>query len=80
MGRKPKNSRSDGSVMLDGGTVKYMGSGYYITVQQRIGTVGDVLGFYYGPIVTFVDDAFTGEKVMSNIVFYTKEELDKLKK
>jgi len=78
-GRKPKHASVDkkAPLPLDGGTTYYSGRGYRITIFQSIATFGEIIGYSYGPHLTFDSDSASGE--FSDVRFYTGEQLEKLK-
>ena len=59
--------------LSDGGTVVYECAGYQLTVKRSLATQNGVEGYLYGPIITFESG-----KTMSDIRFYTSQELSSL--
>lgn len=61
--------------LSDGGTIFYAGEGYSLTIKSTLAEKDGAKGYMYGPILTFENNS----KEMSDVRFYSTEELKKLK-
>jgi hypothetical protein len=86
-GRPPVFAKFDTAHGLpaDGGATFYKGSGYSLTIVKSLAQAGQVLGYIYGPVVTF--DVWTypdfpivsgNSNQLSHVNFYSAKELNTL--
>ena len=82
-GQKPRYAQfnEDMPLAADGGTTYYSGDHYELTIVQSLSTFGTVNGFIYGPVIEFEKRFAPGNmNTVSNIRFYTPEQLKELEK
>jgi hypothetical protein len=73
-GRLPPDAKLKAAA-ADGGTTFYSGHKYSLTIRMSLSSFGSLSGYIYGPVLVF-DDAYPGdEKSVSNLRFYTREQL-----
>ena len=83
MGKKPKFAKfdKDQPLLADGGTATYKGKGYSIIIQQSMGKLLGVDGYYYGPILKFEKEELNSSaKNISSVKFYSTGEFKLFKK
>ncbi|MBS1969336.1 MAG: hypothetical protein JSU04_03475 [Bdellovibrionales bacterium] len=81
-GKKPIHAIPDPKKpdLSDGGTTFYVGEGYTLTVKSTLDEKKGVKGYMYGPIIIFENIKTNGKaKEMSNVRFYSTEELRKIR-
>jgi len=82
LGKKPKFAKFDKGqpLLADGGTSTYKGKGYSITIQQTIGKLLGVDGYFYGPILKIENEGLSSSaKNISSIKFYSTGEFKSFK-
>jgi len=81
-GKKPLHAVLDSKKpdLSDGGTTFYVGDGYTMVLKSTLTEQNGIKGYMYGPIITFENIKFEGRpKEMSDVRFYSVEELRKLR-
>ncbi len=79
-GHSPVHAKYDESVDVpaSGGTAFYVGNGYKLTVKKSISSFGQLHGMAYGPVLEFDKSFMSREQYISNVRFYTNEQLKAL--
>ena len=75
----PIHAKRD-TMLADGGTAKYQGEGYKLTVVNRLAAIGGIAGFVHGPILTLTHDGISSSATVSHVRFYSQQEYEKMKK
>jgi hypothetical protein len=79
-GGLPKYATKQDGEMADGGTTFYKGKGYSLMIQSSMGKLGDINGYFYGPVITpeGTQASMNPEKI-SHIEFYSLDEFKRIK-